>query len=229
MSTEQPSETKASHLYSSVIAENVLKTVTSFITESHSGIFSANTNCDDNLVVGEIKDLLLAKSEEDLNRFLGYYEELSSLSSPKFRHSILYLLLSQSEMQDSSKEIKTIFNLPKSSSTSSVRNAESTLDSVFKKININNSSALHQSESNLKLASFRKSGSTSTTATTENQQDDAETSSLEDIIQEIIYVLTGNCGKYLKKDVSGQFKLDIRARHLGMQEAGMLLRLAETG
>ena len=172
--------------------------------------------------------MLLRKSEDDLNYFLGYYEELSSLTSPKFRHSILHLLLSQSEMQNSSKEIRTIFNLPKSSSTSSVK-AESTLDSVFKKININNSNTAFQSESNLKFASFRKTGSTTATTTTESRQDDFETSSLEDIIQEIIYALTGNCGKYLKKDVSGEFKLDIRARHLEMQEAGMLLRLAETG
>ena len=76
---------------------------------------------------------------------------------------------------------------------------------------------------------YRKTGSASATTITESQQDDTETSSLEDVIQEIIYALTGNCGKYLKKDVSGEFKLDIRARHLGMQEAGMLLRLAETG
>lgn len=180
--------------------------------------------------MGKIKDLLLGKSEEDLTRFLESYEELTKLSSVKFRHSILTLLLSQSEMQDSSKEIRTIFNLPKSSSTSSVRTAESTLDTVFRKININNNNTLYQSESNLKLASFRKIGSAPAPSTTSDiHQDDTETSSLEDIIQEIIYALTGNCGKYMKKDVSGEFKLDIRARHLSMQEAGMLLRLAETG
>lgn len=48
-------------------------------------------------------------------------------------------------------------------------------------------------------------------------------------MQEAIYALTGKSGKYLKKDVTGDFKLDIKSRNLNSQEAISLMRLAETG
>ena len=206
-----------------------MKTVTTFITESQSGIFTSSTSTDDSAIVNQIKDLLQARSEEELSKFLEFYDQLSKVSNSKFRSSILHLILSQSEMNNCSRDVETIFSLPKSRSTSSVRTTESTLDSVFRKINLNNNNAIYQSESNLKIASLRKTVSTSSTATNDTQQDEGENSSLEDIIQEIIYVLTGNCGKYLKKDMTGEFKLDIKAQRLGMQEAGMFIRLAETG
>ena len=51
----------------------------------------------------------------------------------------------------------------------------------------------------------------------------------EELVQAAIYSLTGKPGKYLKKDVTGEFKLDIKARNLNAQEATILLRLAEIG
>jgi hypothetical protein len=49
----------------------------------------------------------------------------------------------------------------------------------------------------------------------------------EMLVQEAIYVLTGKSGKYLKKDVAGDFKL--KSRSISTQEALSLLRLAEIG
>lgn len=51
----------------------------------------------------------------------------------------------------------------------------------------------------------------------------------EELVQEAIYALTGKSGKYLKKDVSGEFKPDIKARNLNAQDMVSLLRLAEIG
>lgn len=51
----------------------------------------------------------------------------------------------------------------------------------------------------------------------------------EELVQAAIYSLTGKPGKYLKKDVTGEFKLDIKARNLNAQEATILLRLADIG
>lgn len=51
----------------------------------------------------------------------------------------------------------------------------------------------------------------------------------EQLVQEAIYALTGKSGKFLKKDVTGEFKPDIKARNLNAQDAGLLLRLAEIG
>lgn len=51
----------------------------------------------------------------------------------------------------------------------------------------------------------------------------------EELVQEAIYALTGKSGRYLKKDVSGEFKPDIKARNLNAQDMVSLLRLAEIG
>lgn len=48
-------------------------------------------------------------------------------------------------------------------------------------------------------------------------------------MQEAIYALTGKSGKYLKKDITGEFKADIKARNLSVQDITSLLRLAEIG
>ena len=48
-------------------------------------------------------------------------------------------------------------------------------------------------------------------------------------MQEAIYALTGKSGKFLKKDVTGEFKPDIKARNLNSHDALSLLRLAEIG
>jgi hypothetical protein len=93
------------------------------------------------------------------------------------------------------------------------------------------------SESNYRLVNFRKKipSSASTDSVLDyGQTPDSEVSashnSLNDeIVQEAIYALTGKSGKYLKKDVTGDFKLDIKSRNLNAQEAISLMRLAETG
>lgn len=51
----------------------------------------------------------------------------------------------------------------------------------------------------------------------------------EELVQEAIYALAGKSGKYLKKDVSGEFKPDIKARNLNAQDMVSLLRLADIG
>lgn len=51
----------------------------------------------------------------------------------------------------------------------------------------------------------------------------------EELVQEAIYALTGKSGKYLKKDVTGEFKPDIKARNLNVQDVTKLLRLADIG
>lgn len=51
----------------------------------------------------------------------------------------------------------------------------------------------------------------------------------EQLVQEAIYTLTGKSGKFLKKNVTGDFKADIKARNLNAQDAGLLLRLSEIG
>lgn len=51
----------------------------------------------------------------------------------------------------------------------------------------------------------------------------------EELVQEAIYSLTGKSGKYLKKDVTGEFKPDIKSRNLNPQDLIKLLRLADIG
>jgi len=97
------------------------------------------------------------------------------------------------------------------------------------------SSSLY-SENNLKLVNYRSKipSSASTDSVLGSQTPDSETSSFnysknEELVQEAIYSLTGKSGKFLKKDVTGEFKLDIKAPNLNAQDAIMLLRLAEIG
>lgn len=91
------------------------------------------------------------------------------------------------------------------------------------------------SESNLKLVNFRRKipSSVSSDSVLDGQTPDSEFSysysQTEELVQEAIYALTGKSGKYLKKDVSGDFKLDIKPRNLNAQEASSLMRLSETG
>lgn len=51
----------------------------------------------------------------------------------------------------------------------------------------------------------------------------------EELVQEAIYALTGKSGKFLKKDITGDFKLDIKAPNISAQDAMSLLRLGEIG
>lgn len=92
------------------------------------------------------------------------------------------------------------------------------------------------SENNLRLVSYRRQfpSSTSTDSALCGQTPDSEAGTFnysqnEELVQEAIYALTGKSGKFLKKDVTGEFKLDIKARNLNAQDAIALLRLAEIG
>lgn len=92
------------------------------------------------------------------------------------------------------------------------------------------------SENNLKLITYRRKfpSSSSTDNVLCAQTPDSETTSFnfshnEELVQEAIYALTGKSGKYLKKDVTGEFKPDIKARNLSSQDMISLLRLAEIG
>lgn len=92
------------------------------------------------------------------------------------------------------------------------------------------------SGANLRLVNFRRKIPTS--ASSDSVLDSGQTpdsdysfnyTAAEEYVQEAIYSLTGKSGKYLKKDVSGDFKLDIKARALTTMESMTLLRIAECG
>lgn len=94
------------------------------------------------------------------------------------------------------------------------------------------------SESNLKLVSYRRKlpSSISSDSALCGQTPDSETSLFnysqnEELVQEAIYALTGKSGKFLKKDVTGEFKVDIKARtsNLNGQDVTSLMRLSEIG
>lgn len=78
--------------------KEVLKTVTATIADSQQG-FLSNLSFDEAIIVTKIKNHLASKSETNLSVFLDLHEELSTLASPKFRSSILTLLLYLSDME----------------------------------------------------------------------------------------------------------------------------------
>lgn len=88
---------------------------------------------------------------------------------------------------------------------------------------------------NLKLVSYRRKLPSSTSSEsvlcglTPDSEGSFNYSLNEELVQEAIYALTGKSGKYLKKDVTGEFKLDIKARSLNASDALSLLRLADIG
>lgn len=94
---------------------------------------------------------------------------------------------------------------------------------------------MNSEHNNLRLVAYRrKFPSTSSDSVLCGQTPESETSSFnysqnEELVQEAIYALTGKSGKYLKKDVTGEFKPDIKARNLNAQDVTSLLRLAEIG
>lgn len=95
--------------------------------------------------------------------------------------------------------------------------------------------SLH-SDSTLKLANFRRKlpqSASSDSVLDSGQTPDSDysynLSANEEYVQEAIYSLSGKSAKYLKKDVSGDFKLDIKARSLGSMDSLSLLKIAECG
>lgn len=98
--------------------KEVLKTVTATIADSQQG-FLSNLSFDEAIIVSKIKNHLASKSETNLSVFLELHEELSTLANPKFRSSILTLLLYLSDMEsklpstNSNKHFAdSIFTLP---------------------------------------------------------------------------------------------------------------------
>lgn len=95
------------------------------------------------------------------------------------------------------------------------------------------------SNSNLRQVNFRRKIPTS--ASTDSVLDGGQTpdseysyvnqnlSAEDEIVQGAIYSLTGKSAKYLKKDVSGDFKLDVKARTLSSIDSIALLKIAESG
>lgn len=78
--------------------KQVLKTVTTNLAGSQQE-FLSNLSFDESLIVTKIKSHLASKSETNLSVFLNLHEELSTISTPKFRSSILTLLLYLSDME----------------------------------------------------------------------------------------------------------------------------------
>jgi gamma-tubulin complex component 3 len=108
------------------------------------------------------------------------------------------------------------------------------MDQLLKNLSAKSPSlSSNPSENLLKLVTFQKKTSATSDLSTPSdlgsEVDGLQLSHSEDLIQEVIYSLTGKTGKYLKKDVTGEFKLDMKARNLSIQEASSLLRLADVG
>jgi gamma-tubulin complex component 3 len=91
------------------------------------------------------------------------------------------------------------------------------------------------SESNLKMVQFQRKKCTSSltsmsTALDESEEERASKTLNEELVQDVIYALTGIQGKYLRKDViTGKFKLDPKVKHLSLCDVQMMLRLAGVG
>lgn len=79
--------------------KEVLKTVTATIADSQQGFLSNLSFDAEAIIVTKIKNHLSSKSETNLSVFLGLHEELTTLANPKFRSSILTLLLYLSDME----------------------------------------------------------------------------------------------------------------------------------
>lgn len=78
--------------------KEILKTVTATIADSQQG-FLSNLHFDEAIIVTKIKNHLACKNETNLSVFLNLHEELSTIANPKFRSSILTLLLYLSDME----------------------------------------------------------------------------------------------------------------------------------
>lgn len=76
--------------------KEVLRKVTTTIAESQHGFFT-NSHTDESILLAKIKNHFAGKSHSNLAIFLKLHEELSTLTQPKFRSSILTFLLCMSE------------------------------------------------------------------------------------------------------------------------------------
>jgi hypothetical protein len=89
---------KLSRKFSPDRHKEVLKKVTTEIGESQQGLLS-NIQFDESIIVNKIKNHLASKSQANLATFLSLHEQLTTLSEPKFRSSILTFLLSLSDIE----------------------------------------------------------------------------------------------------------------------------------
>lgn len=77
-----------------------------------------------------------------------------------------------------------------------------------------------------------KSGKSSSTSLQSNASCLSATAFLQeyDLMQEVLFALVGTQGKILRKNVvTGEFKLDVKQRDIGMSQSGMMLRIAKVG
>lgn len=99
--------------------KEILKKVTGKIAENHQNFFFSNLQFDESIIVSKIKDHLRSKNEENLIVFIEQYQELLTITQPKFRSSILTFLLYLSDMES---------KLP---STTRIEDTRENVDDVF--------------------------------------------------------------------------------------------------
>lgn len=89
---------RLSRKFSSDRHKEVLKKVTTGISESQQG-FISNIQFDESIILAKIKNHLANKSQTNLATFLTLHEQLTTLTEPKFRSSILTFLLCLSDIE----------------------------------------------------------------------------------------------------------------------------------
>lgn len=89
---------KLSRKFSPDRHKDILKKVTSGISESQHG-FVSNVQFDESIILAKIKNHLASKSQVNHATFLTLHEQLTTLTEPKFRSSILTFLLSLSDIE----------------------------------------------------------------------------------------------------------------------------------
>lgn len=184
------------------------------------------------------------RPDNPLPQFTSSYEDLLPVTNSQNRTALLSLMLNLSE-QENKLPLVMRYNyremngaLDRGQANTKIRQVSnsSDLEKIYRNLTLKNptlstTSNSNYTESRLRMVNHSRkpnfvSSDHSSTNSTENLTD---SSSQTHLIQEIIYILTGKVGKYLKKDITGEFKLDIKARNLSMREAGILLRMAELG
>lgn len=105
--------------FSSDRHKEILKTVTANIADNQG--FLSNLNVDESLIVARIKNHLSSSSADtNLSVFLNLHEDLVTFSDPKFRSSILTLLLLLSDTDpklpntnnNNNNKMNSVFTLP---------------------------------------------------------------------------------------------------------------------
>jgi gamma-tubulin complex component 3 len=219
--------------------KEILKKVTTGISESQHG-FIANVQFDEGIILAKIKNHLAGKSQQNLATFLNLHEQLTTLSDLRFRSSILTFLLCLSDIETKLPNTFESRDYSSSNFTLPIRHqipSSASVDQIYRTMSSHAPMSSLVSEnggsSNLRLVNYRRKipNSTSSDSVLDGQTPDSEYMfcAIEEYVQEAIYSISGKSGKYLKKDVSGDFKLDIKARSLNSMESTSFLRIAECG